>query len=77
MSRRDAALSEARRLADPHDLALALSYVWMTDRCIGSDPKSMFQCADQLLALTTEHGLGYYRTLALILRGWCLRHRGA
>jgi class 3 adenylate cyclase/predicted ATPase len=76
MSRRDAALSEARRLSDPHDLALALSYVWITGRCIGSDPKSMFQCADQLLALTTEHGLGYYRTLALILRGWCLAASG-
>jgi predicted ATPase len=36
----------------------------------------MFQCADRLLALTTEHGLGYYRTLALILRGWCLAAAG-
>jgi class 3 adenylate cyclase/predicted ATPase len=72
ISRRDAAIAEAQRLSHPHDLALALSYAWITGRFVGSGPKSLLQSADELLALTTEHGLGYYRILALILRGWCL-----
>jgi hypothetical protein len=30
------------------------------------------QYADELLALATEHGLGFQRATALIWRGWCL-----
>jgi class 3 adenylate cyclase/tetratricopeptide (TPR) repeat protein len=76
MSQREAALQEARRLRHPHDLAMAMSWAWMTGRCVGLDPKSLLQCADELLALTTEHGLGFSRMEALIFRGWCLATLG-
>jgi predicted ATPase len=36
----------------------------------------LLQFADELLALTTEHGLGNYRMAALIRRGWCLAALG-
>jgi predicted ATPase len=40
------------------------------------EPASLLQYADELLALTTEHGLGLFRALALIQRGWCLAALG-
>jgi predicted ATPase len=36
----------------------------------------LLQSADEMLALTTEHGLGFYRMVALIWRGWCLAALG-
>src|SRR5262249_55245972 len=76
LSQRDAALQEARRLSHPHDVAIALGFAWLTDWCVGADPKSLSQCADELLALSNEHGLGFYRALALLFRGWCLAALG-
>jgi len=32
--------------------------------------------ADELLALTIEHGFGHYQALGLTLRGWCLGSLG-
>jgi hypothetical protein len=39
-------------------------------------PSVLLQSADELLALATEHGLGFYRAFALIERGWCLTAMG-
>jgi class 3 adenylate cyclase/tetratricopeptide (TPR) repeat protein len=76
-SRRDAALAEARRLSHPHTLALALGWASLTDWCAGSDPKSLLSCADELLALSAEHGFVYFRTVAgSVYRGWCLAASG-
>src|SRR5207244_10412941 len=75
-SRADAALAEARRLCHRHTLADALAFAWPTNRCVGSDPKSLLQCADELLALSVEHGLGFYRGMGLVNRGWCLAALG-
>jgi len=36
----------------------------------------MLQIAEELLALATEHGLGFHRTSALAQRGWCLAALG-
>jgi predicted ATPase len=36
----------------------------------------LLQYADELLALATEHGLGHFRMVALIERGWCLAGLG-
>jgi predicted ATPase len=36
----------------------------------------LVQCADELLALSGEHGLGYFRMEGLIERGWCLAAMG-
>jgi tetratricopeptide (TPR) repeat protein len=76
VSRRDAAMAEARRLAHPHTLAMALGWGWGTDWLIRSEPNSLLQHADELLALSFEHGLGLYRTIALVQRGWCLAASG-
>jgi tetratricopeptide (TPR) repeat protein len=76
VSRRDAALTEARRLSHPHTLALALAWAWGTDWLIRLEPKSLLRSADELLAFSVEHGLGFYRPSALIKRGWCLAALG-
>src|SRR5215471_17253020 len=70
VSRRDEALAEARRLSHPHTLAQALAFAWGTGWVIRSEPKSLLQYSDELLALSVEHGLGLYRTMALVHRGW-------
>jgi tetratricopeptide (TPR) repeat protein len=73
----DAALEEARLLSHPHTLACALALpVWWTGWLIRSEPGSLLQYADETLALTTEHGLGFFRTWALMQRGWCLAALG-
>jgi hypothetical protein len=76
LSRRDAGLAEARRLSHPHTLALALVWTWLIEWGVGSEPGSLLPYADELLALTTEHGFGHYRAFALMHRGWCLAASG-
>jgi predicted ATPase len=70
---REAALEEARRLSHPPTLALALVSTRVTGRF---EPESLLQYADELTALATEHGLGLFRAMALIERGWCLAALG-
>ena len=77
LSRRDAALAEARRLSHPLTLAATLRYAWMADWCIRSDSSSLLQNTDELLALAAEHGLGLpLRVLGPVQRGWCLAALG-
>jgi class 3 adenylate cyclase/predicted ATPase len=75
-SQREAALQEARRRSHPHDIGLTLLFGWITARSVGFDARSLLQCADELLALATEHGLGLHRMSALIYRGWGLAALG-
>jgi class 3 adenylate cyclase/tetratricopeptide (TPR) repeat protein len=70
--RLDAALAEARRLSHPHTLAIALIHAFITRWLIRSDTKSLLQYADELSALSVEHGFGLYRTMVLVPKGWCL-----
>jgi class 3 adenylate cyclase len=72
LSRQDAALAEARRLSHPHTVAAALVWAWLVGSGVGWTPESLLSYADELLALTTEHGFGHYRAIALAQRGWCL-----
>jgi class 3 adenylate cyclase/tetratricopeptide (TPR) repeat protein len=76
LSRRDAALDEARRLSHPPTLAVALACAWLTGWFVRLEPRSLLQQADELLALATEHGLGFFRVRALTERGWCLAALG-
>ncbi len=71
-----AALDEARRLSHPPTLAFALDGAWWTGWFVRLEPESLLRYADELLALATEHGLGFYRALALNRRGWCLAALG-
>jgi class 3 adenylate cyclase/predicted ATPase len=74
---RDAALDEARRLSHPPTLALALGAGgWQTGSFFRLEPGSLLQCADEQLALAGEHGLGFDRTVGLVLRGWSLAALG-
>src|SRR5262249_48145695 len=75
-SRQDAALAEARRLSHPFSLAQALVFGWIEGWLVGSEPGSLLPCADELLTLTTEHGLGTYRAFGQRHRGWCLAALG-
>jgi predicted ATPase len=76
LSRLAEALAEARRLSHPLTLALALAFAWIIGWFIGSEPKRLLQCADEAVALSAEHGLGFYRMAALVWRGWCLAALG-
>jgi tetratricopeptide (TPR) repeat protein len=70
LAERDASIDEARRLAHPPTLAVALGGTGMV--CAHWGPALQLQYADELLALTTEHGLEHFRMMALIERGWSL-----
>jgi tetratricopeptide (TPR) repeat protein len=72
LSRRDAALYEARRLSHIFPITFALLSAWRSGRCVGLDPKSLLQCADELLALA----VGLLRAGGLAHRGWCLAALG-
>jgi len=76
LSRCETAVAEARRLSDPHNLAIALGYAWQTRRCVGAEPTSLLRYADELLALAVEHELGQYRDVGLMFRGWSLAALG-
>jgi tetratricopeptide (TPR) repeat protein len=76
LSQRDAVLQEARRPSHPHTLAVAQGFVVFTGSLVRLEPESLLHCADELLALSTEHGLGLYRAFALVFRGWCLAALG-
>jgi predicted ATPase len=73
---REMALDEARRLSHPATLAVALGGAFTCGSFVRLDPGSLLHDADELLALATEHALGFYRALALIERGWCLAALG-
>jgi predicted ATPase len=75
-SRADAALAEARRLAQPHTLVDALAWAWITGWCIGSKPESLLQYAEEMLALSAEHEFELYRSAGALARGWCLAALG-
>jgi tetratricopeptide (TPR) repeat protein len=68
----DAALEEARRLSHPPTLAFALASAWLGGTLARFEPASLLRHADELLAFATEHGLGFYLSLALCQRGWSL-----
>jgi tetratricopeptide (TPR) repeat protein len=77
LSQRDAALEEARRLCHPHTLAFTLAVaVWVPEWWVRLEPGSLLQYADEALALTTEHGLGFFRAMAFMEREWCLAALG-
>jgi tetratricopeptide (TPR) repeat protein len=76
LSQSAAALDEARRLSHPPTLAMALDGAWWTGWLVRLEPGSVLQHADELLALATEHGFGFYRAIALTRRGSCLAALG-
>jgi tetratricopeptide (TPR) repeat protein len=77
LSERDTALREARRLRHPPTLAFALGAgAWQTGYLVGLEAGSLLKYAEELLALATEHGLGFDRMAALMWRGSSLAALG-
>jgi predicted ATPase len=72
----DAVLNEARRLSHPPTSAYALASAWLLGYVVRLQPGSLLRHTDETLALATEHGLGFFRALAPIQRGWCLAALG-
>jgi class 3 adenylate cyclase len=72
LSHRDAALDGARRLTEPQTLTFAVMNAWYMGWYIRSEPGLLLRCADEHLALSTEHGVGLHRAVAFAQRGWCL-----
>lgn len=67
----DAAVRNARALAQPFALAMTLFFACETRACCG-EHASAGPLLDELLALTTEHGLGYLGSCARMLKGQAL-----
>jgi class 3 adenylate cyclase/tetratricopeptide (TPR) repeat protein len=70
---RDEALAEARRLP-PYSLVCALGFGWYGDWAIGgvSSAQTILQSANELLAVSSEHGFPLWSAIGNIMRGWCL-----
>jgi class 3 adenylate cyclase/tetratricopeptide (TPR) repeat protein len=76
LSRRDASVDEARRLSHPPTLAIALLAAGLTGSWLRLEPGSLLQYADETLPLATVHGLGHFRMVAWIQRGWSVATLG-
>jgi predicted ATPase len=72
----EAALDEARRLSHAPSLAQAVGGAWVTGRSVRLDRAPLLAYADELLALGTEHALGFWRAFAFAARGWSLAALG-
>jgi predicted ATPase len=69
--RREEALTEARQLAHPYTLALAIDLsLWGERGERAADAR--LPLAEELLALATEHDFPFFRAIGEIHRGWCL-----
>jgi predicted ATPase len=65
----NAASAEARRLAHPLSLAVTLGTVAIALSVVGDDA-ALDECADDLIAVTTEQGFPFWRAHGMIFRGW-------
>jgi predicted ATPase len=75
-SRRDAALTEARRLSHAYTSAYARWWDWYVGWIARSEPGALLQSAEKLLALSVHGGLAFWRAMAIANRGWCLAALG-
>jgi class 3 adenylate cyclase/predicted ATPase len=75
-SRFDEALAEAREVSHVPTLAHILGHGWKTGWCARSEPLALLRDADELIALSTEHGLAFWHKQAMVARGWCLAALG-
>jgi class 3 adenylate cyclase/tetratricopeptide (TPR) repeat protein len=71
--RRDDAVAEARRLS-PYALAWALSNAWYGDWALQgvNAADTMLECAEEVLAISSEHGFPLFLGIGSVMRGWSL-----
>jgi class 3 adenylate cyclase/predicted ATPase len=75
-SGRDLGTAEARRLGHAHTLAAAQYFCLRTGWAGRLDPTILLQEAEELLALSAEHGFPHWSAQAVGFRGWCLAALG-
>ena len=75
-SRRDFGTAEARRLGHAHTLAAALYFCLRTGWAGRLDTTILLQEAEELLALSAQHGFAHWSAQAVGFRGWCLAVSG-
>ena len=63
------AVSEARLLRSQHSLAEVLTFAGWTERHCGSS-RTVQQHAEEVVALSSEHGLPFWLELGTVLLGW-------
>jgi DNA-binding winged helix-turn-helix (wHTH) protein/predicted ATPase len=72
---RDEALAYARERSHPHSTAIALDFAtWLAQ--LGGNIRETFERAESAVKFGSEHELAYWRTRALVLRGWARAKRG-
>jgi len=71
--RRDEALAEARRLS-PYNLAFALCHAWYGDWALEgvTSVQTMRRSAEDVLAISSEHGFPLLLERGKVMRGWCM-----
>jgi predicted ATPase len=74
--RREQAIAQSRRRGHAFTLAIALSTSLSQHAAIQSDPAILLQRADELAALSAEHGFAHWIAVATSWRGWCLSALG-
>jgi class 3 adenylate cyclase/tetratricopeptide (TPR) repeat protein len=76
-TRRDEALAEARRIS-PYNLASILRHAWYVDWAIGGEKsaQALLPLAEEVLAISKEHGFALPLAFGNIARGWCLGMMG-
>ena len=75
VARVTAALARAREGACPYSLATALAHAGSLHQWCG-EPHLVAAYADELLALSMEHGFSQWVARAMMLRGWLLVRQG-
>jgi len=75
-SRREQAIALARQRDHAFTLAVALATTLGQHAVIQSDPASLLLRADEVAALSAEHGFAQWIAVATSWRGWCLSALG-
>jgi tetratricopeptide (TPR) repeat protein len=73
--RMNEAVSEARLLRIQHTLAEVLTFAGWTERHCGS-PRTVQQHAEEVVALSSEHGFPFWLGIGTVLLGWSLAALG-
>jgi tetratricopeptide (TPR) repeat protein len=70
--RREEALAQARQRGHAHTLVMVIGISLDTKLHVRSDPTTLWQQMEEMMALCSEHGFPYYEAGALAVRGRCL-----
>jgi class 3 adenylate cyclase/predicted ATPase len=73
--RSEAAVEEARNLHHPYSLAIALTGACFVDWATRSREELVVR-ADEVIAVSDEHGFPYNRAVGILMRGWALARSG-